>query len=633
MHSWPHKISILQKPRFIPLRYRFIIMTSCILIFLLGTLALVLGFLQSSTIRGQIEKRGLSIAQSLAAASMSNLLTYNYVAIERSANQAAHDPDIVHVIIHDKEGRVAGYSGRPDLQNKFLKDDVSRNALAAMQLLIQDGLLESSKVPVLDVAVPVFLSDSADRWGTIRVSLSLAPMYQQIRQTQWIILSVGLVALVFGILVSMWAAQRVTHPLENLVHATIEAARGKLNRDIYVRTGDEVEILASNFSLMIREIHDHREQLELQLAEIKRLQRHTEKLLTTMSDGLLSVDMAGKVATINPAAQTMLRISENGHGKDRSVAELFKEGSALYVYIQDMLQNPHGKSQQEISLHKEEETQILLVGSSILRDEDGHPQEIILTLHDITELKKLEARIRQAERLAALGTLAAGMSHEIRNPLSAIKTFVQLLPRKIDKPGFLEKFQRTVPREINRINELVEDLLDLARAPKYHFAMTDIKSLLKHTVEFLGEELQANHIKYLCDFSDDLPLIWADADQLTKAFHNLVQNAVQAMETGGRLVIEAFSEKGDPPQRQITTSRNGWVILIFQDTGPGIPPEIIENIFNPFFTTKDKGTGLGLAITHKVITEHGGRIEVTSHAENGTRFTIGLPALMDPSHE
>jgi two-component system sensor histidine kinase AtoS len=105
------------------------------------------------------------------------------------------------------------------------------------------------------------------------------------------------------------------------------------------------------------------------------------------------------------------------------------------------------------------------------------------------------------------------------------------------------------------------------------------------------------------------------------------------METGGRLVIEAFSEKGDPSQRQITTSRNGWVILIFQDTGPGIPTEIIKNIFNPFFTTKDKGTGLGLAITHKVIAEHGGRIEVTSHAGNGTRFTIGLPALRDPSHE
>lgn len=587
----------------------------------------MLGFLQSRTIRGQIEERGLAIAQSLAATSISNLLTYNYVAIERSANQAAQDPDIVRVIIHDKEGRIAGYSERPDLQGKFLKDDVSQNAIAASKSLIQEALLESLDAPVLDVAVPVFTSKSNNRWGTIRVGLSLATMYQQIRQTQWIILAVGLVALFFGILVSIWTAQRVSHPLGNLVHATIEAAQGNLNQNIYVQTGDEVEILASNFSFMIQETLAHREQLEQQLKEIKRLQHYTEKLLTTMGDGLLSVDMTGKVATINPAACAMLKIYGSGLEQGSSVLTALKEGSDLYVYIQDMLRSPYGKSQQEIHIHSGEETRVILVGSSLLEDEEGHLHEIILNLHDITELKKLEARIRQAERLAALGTLAAGMSHEIRNPLSTIKTFVQLLPKKIDRPGFLEKFQRTVPREINRINQLVEDLLDLARTPKYRFAAIDIKSFLKQTIEFVEEELQINHIECLCELSNDLPLVRADVNQLTKAFHNLILNATQAMETGGRLTIEAFSEKGDTHWRQMSTSRNGWVTVIFQDTGPGIPPEAIKNIFNPFFTTKDKGCGLGLAITHKVITEHGGFIELTSRLGQGTRFIIGLPAI------
>jgi len=597
------------------------------LILLLGTLALILEFLQSRTIRGQIEERGLAIAQSLAATSISDLLTYNYVAIERSANQAAQDPDIVRVIIHDKEGRIAGYSERPDLQGKFLKDDVSQNAIAASKSLIQEALLESLDVPVLDVAVPVFPSKSNNRWGTIRVGLSLATMYQQIRQTQWIILAVGLIALAFGIIISIWAAQRVSHPLGNLVNATIEAAQGNLNQNIYVQTGDEVEILASNFSFMIQEILAHREQLEQQLKEIKRLQHYTEKLLTTMGDGLLSVDMTGKVATINPAACAMLKICGSGLEQGCSVLTALKEGSDLYVYIQDMLRSPYGKSQQEIHLHSGEETRVILVGSSLLEDEEGHLHEIILNLHDITELKKLEARIRQAERLAALGTLAAGMAHEIRNPLSTIQTFVQLLPRKIDKPGFLDKFQRTVPREINRINQLVEDLLDLARTPKYRFAAIDIESLLKQTIEFVEEELQINHIECLCELSNDLPLVRADVNQLTKAFHNLILNAAQAMETGGRLTIEAFSEKGDTHWRQMSTSRNGWVTVIFQDTGPGIPPEAIKNIFNPFFTTKDKGCGLGLAITHKVITEHGGFIELTSRLEQGTRFIIGLPAI------
>jgi len=562
MHSWPLKISILQKPRFIPLRYRYIVMTSCMLIFLLGTLALVLGFLQNRTIRSQIERRGLSIAQSLAAMSMSDLITYNYVAIEQSVNQTAQAPDIVRVIVHDKEGRVAGYSGRPDLQNKFLRDDVSQNTLTAMEPLIQEGLLKFSKTPLLDVAVPVFPSNSKDRWGTIRVGLSLAPMYLQIRQTQWIILAVGLLALAFGILVSIWAAQRVTLPLGNLVRATIKAAQGNLNQNISVQTGDEVEILASNFSFMIQEIIAHREQLEQQLTEIKRLQRYSEKLLTTMSDGLLSVNMAGKVVTLNPAAQAILEISGHSLEKGCFISASLKKGSALHVYIQAMLQNPHGRRQKEIRLHRGEKTQTLLVGSSVLADGEGHPQEIILNLHDITDLKKLEARIRQAERLAALGTLAAGMSHEIRNPLSAIKTFVQLLPKKIEKPGFLEKFQRTVPREINRINQIIEDLLDQIRSPKYHFKMTNIKHVLEETIEFLSEEVKTHHIRCLCEFSDDLPQIRTDADQLTKAFHNLVLNAVQAMPTGGELIVEAFREKKHPSERQITTDRNGWVQIV-----------------------------------------------------------------------
>ncbi len=625
MHSRPPKIRILQKPRFIPLRYRYIIMTSCMLIFLLGTLALVIGFLQTRTNRGQIEKRGIAIARSLVAASMSDLLTYNYVAIEQLVNQTAQAPDIVRIIVHDKEGRVAGYSGRPDLQNKFLRDTVSQNALTAMAPLIQEGLLESSETPLLDIAVPVFPSSSKKRWGTIRVGLSLASMYLQIRQTQWIILLVGLLALAFGIIVSIWAAQRVTHPLGNLVRATMEAAQGNLNQHISVQTGDEVEILASNFSSMIREIIAHRGQLEQQLIEIKRLQHYTEKLLTTMSDGLLSVNMAGKVITLNPAARATLEISGNNLEKGSFISASLQKDSALRIYIQNMLQNTHGRRPEEIRLHKEEKIQTLLIGSSVLTDGEEQPREIILNLHDITDLKKLEARIRQAERLAALGTLAAGMSHEIRNPLSAIKTFVQLLPKKIEKPGFLEKFQRIVPREINRINQIIEDLLDQIRAPKYHFKMTNIQPVLEETIEFLSEELKAHHIRCFCEFSGDLAQIRADADHLTKAFHNLVRNAVQAMPTGGELRIDAFREKKHSSERRIPTARNGWVTITFQDTGPGIPPETIKNIFNPFFTTKDKGTGLGLAITHKVITDHGGHIEVTSRIGKGTRFIIELP--------
>jgi two-component system sensor histidine kinase AtoS len=177
MHDQTLIAWIFRKPQFIPLRYRFIFTTSCMLVFLLGSLALIIGFLQSRTIRSQLEGRGLSIAQSLAAASISNLLTYNYVALERLANQAALDPEIIQVIFHDKEGRVAGFNGRADLQNTFLDDTVSRKALATRQPLIQEISKESDKVKGLDISVPVFPPGMTVRWGTVRVRLSLDPMY------------------------------------------------------------------------------------------------------------------------------------------------------------------------------------------------------------------------------------------------------------------------------------------------------------------------------------------------------------------------------------------------------------------------------------------------------------------------
>ncbi|MEA3437761.1 MAG: ATP-binding protein, partial [Thermodesulfobacteriota bacterium] len=262
----------------------------------------------------------------------------------------------------------------------------------------------------------------------------------------------------------------------------------------------------------------------------------------------------------------------------------------------------------------------------ILKGRKGNPQEIILNLHDITKLKKLETSIRQAERLAGLGTLAAGMAHEIRNPLSTIKTFVQLLPRKMEKPGFLEKFQRTVPRELEHINRLVEDLLELSKVPKYHFEKTDIKSLLEQTIDSLEEEMKSRQINCQCEYSGNLPPIQADMSQLSKAFNNLIRNAMQAMPSGGKLSVKAFCQKDHTKSTQRLTVQHDWITLVFQDTGVGISPEDIKNIFSPFFTTKDIGTGLGLAITHKVITEHGGRIDVESSEEKGSVFRIYLPA-------
>ena len=163
------KEQVIKKTGFVSLRYRFIFITSIMLLALLSTLALILGMLQTKTIRGRIEKQGLAIAKNLAAISVESLVTYNYVALEKLANQAVNNPDILYVIVHDKEGRVAGYSRRPDLQNTILTDNLSLNAVKVTEPLISVHTPEVSSSQAMEIAVPVYLPNSKDRWGTIRV--------------------------------------------------------------------------------------------------------------------------------------------------------------------------------------------------------------------------------------------------------------------------------------------------------------------------------------------------------------------------------------------------------------------------------------------------------------------------------
>ena len=614
------------RKRFIPLSIRFIFLTTTLLLLLLGTLAFLLTYYQSRNARTQLIGRGLATAESLAAACKAALIMYDYVTLAQNAEQVAEDPDIAYVIIHDKEGRVAGYSGHPELQQQFLSDPLTRTVLAAPGRSIEPTRVGPNGVAAMAIAVPVYPPQSRERWGTVRVALSLEPMLRQIRQIQLIIAASGLVALAVGVLLSIALARRITRPLGRLVTATVEAAQGNLDQDLEVTTGDEVEVLATNFLAMTREIRSQRRQLEQQLFEITRLQDYTQRLFTTMHDGLLSIDREGRIATINPAAAKIL-----GHPREQAVG-LEARGvlsglPELRNFVAAALAKGGRPVPTEVEVRGKGPPRVFLVGVSELRGRPAGAFETIFNIQEITELKRLEARIRQAERLAALGTLSAGMAHEIRNPLSAIKTFVQLLPRKLDRPGFLEKFQRTVPRELNRINQLVTDLLELARDPKYIFNAVDARRLILEVAELHEPECERHHIRYRFQVAADLPAILADSHQLRKAFDNLIRNAVEAMPDGGELLIEAACVQAGSADAAAIGAAERWVAISFRDTGGGIAEDALKQIFNPFFTTKDTGTGLGLAITHKVVSEHGGHIEVVSHDGAGTEFKIALPAI------
>ncbi len=251
--------------------------------------------------------------------------------------------------------------------------------------------------------------------------------------------------------------------------------------------------------------------------------------------------------------------------------------------------------------------------------------EIAERIATVVENSKLYERMKERDRLAALGEMAAGLAHEIRNPLGAIKGAAQFLsPQNL--PPETSEFLGVIVEEVNRLNTVVSQFLDYSRPLKQNFAPTDLDDVVNRTVKLLSNDIPA-HITVKLELAEKLPKVQADAEQLKQVLINLVQNAVQAMPSGGVLALSTRAPDEVPAWR---FSGAEGVELRVRDTGGGIPDDARQHIFVPFYTTKEKGTGLGLAICQRIVKSHGGAISVTSKVGEGTEFVIRLPAIPEP---
>jgi two-component system, NtrC family, sensor kinase len=236
------------------------------------------------------------------------------------------------------------------------------------------------------------------------------------------------------------------------------------------------------------------------------------------------------------------------------------------------------------------------------------------------ELQRVQDQLVHAGKMAALGELAAGVAHEINNPLTGVLTFSSLLLKKVDENHPWKKDLDTIVQQTSRCRNIVKGLLDFARQRKPDKRQWDIHQLLEKTLTLLEKQAPFQNIRIVKEFSPGLPMLFVDADQIQQVFMNILLNAADAMSgSGGSLTIR-------------TGHRNGLVEVAFTDTGYGIPKEHLPKLFDPFFTTKQtgKGTGLGLAISYGIIQSHGGDIKVESEAGKGSTFRIRLP--LDPEN-
>ncbi len=251
--------------------------------------------------------------------------------------------------------------------------------------------------------------------------------------------------------------------------------------------------------------------------------------------------------------------------------------------------------------------------------------EISERVATVVENSKLYERMKERDRLAALGEMAAGLAHEIRNPLGAIKGAAQFLAPE-NQPQENAEFLGVIVEEVDRLNTVVSQFLDYSRPLKQNFAPTDLADVVNRTAKLLANDIPEG-IELKLEISERLPRVQADAEQLKQVLINLLQNAVQAMPHGGAIAVAARCPDESAPWR--FTATPDVVELRVRDTGHGVAEEARQHIFVPFYTTKEKGTGLGLAICQRIVKNHGGSISVTSKVGEGAEFVIRLPAIPD----
>jgi len=354
---------------------------------------------------------------------------------------------------------------------------------------------------------------------------------------------------------------------------------------------------------------------------------YNDILLDSLVSGIVAANADHVVTVFNREAQRITGLTPDqvvGHPVEvlpTPVAEAIRTtvGSGARVLDRDetIIRDP-----------EQEQSVPIRLSCSVFHSHKGELLGVITVFNDMTLLKKLEEQVRRTDRLSSVGTLAAGMAHEIKNPLVSIKTFTQLLPEQYDDDEFRRTFFSLVGSEVKRIDSLVNRLLKFSRPPKARLVPTHLHVVLGNSLELIQQKLRQRGIVLKSAFDANEDLIRGDPDLLNQAFINFLLNAIEAMDREGELTVATKEvESKWYAARSDVVGQGSRIRVSIKDTGCGISPEDVPKVFDPFFTTKSRGTGLGLSVAHGIIEEHGAGIDVEQNVPVGSIFHLLFPLM------
>lgn len=346
------------------------------------------------------------------------------------------------------------------------------------------------------------------------------------------------------------------------------------------------------------------------------IQAFTSLLIAKLPVGVIAVDGSGRITTWNGAVSQLTGIDKSA-ALGKQPEEILPEQLAAFFVGKEAVSHDDTVARAEISVRLllGDRRSELLCHSLTITDTQRQYMGKVLLISDVTEIKSLEQRMRESERLAAIGRMAGGVAHEVRNPLSSIKGLALLLKNKFPTGSKEQTTADLLIQETERMNRTITEMLSFTRPSALKLAPVDLANLLRRSLELVKAEAADNRIAIELDVQPGLEPILGDVDRLQQVVMNVVLNALQAMEYGGALTVK-LSNSAD---------RRG-VELRISDTGVGVSPELLSQVFYPYFTTKPSGTGIGLAISQKIVADHGGTIDMESEPGKGTTVIIQLPA-------
>ncbi|MBN1938721.1 MAG: HAMP domain-containing protein [Candidatus Aminicenantes bacterium] len=474
------------------LQQRLLLWIVVLLVILVGAIVFVIQRKEASIIFEETKSKGVLIARNTADRNLQSILAFDVDQIQRQS-EAQTDESLLYIVFYDRYATPLVHTSliadQPALyQNSLLQGLIDPNEIAAET---RDILIEGGAQEVLEVEVPLFAEGSADKWGSVRVGLSLAEMRETVRKTRRALLWIGFGGLLFGLAGSTLLARQIVRPLRKLVEGTVRISRGEFTLRIEPQSRDEVGELAASFNDM------------------------TEKL------------------------QAARR-----------------------------------------------------------------------------EAEEAQRRLVQSEKLAQIGRLAASIAHEIRNPLTSVKLNIQKVLEDSSLPELEQEHLFLSQEGIAQIEKFIKEMLNFTRATELQPAPFAVEQIVEESLKMMRDIFREKEIQVEKRLDKSLPEVVVDGDRLRQVLLNLFRNAVEAVETGGRIVVSA----------DLAEDRAGRRLrLHVSDNGPGIPEKDWENVFEPFFTTKSWGIGLGLANARKLIELHRGTIRVVHKRSPGTAFEIQIP--------